>query len=159
MLYNPRKRYRLAHRKSNFGGDMFSRENIKRALLVTGVLFVTYYIGKLAGALSGFVAGIKAAESSRPSLESETRTQTSNDARVIARVNSKTGPGFLYIDDVPVGIIAGAPETSVVSVPKSGTYVLRVQYPDGRSSDPKQIEISYFNAHNKKIVHSLEAKT
>ena len=160
MLYNPKKTYRVTGRKSNSRfSEMFSSGNIKSVLLIAGACLASYYVGKLAGAIGGFVAGIKSAESSRPRLEVETRKQMSNDPRVIARVNSKTGPGFLYIDDVPVGIIAGAPETTIVSVPKSGTYVLQVSYPDGRSSEPKQIDISYRGAYAKDLVHSLEAKT
>jgi hypothetical protein len=158
MLYQPKKTYRIKRRRHNgFFTEKFG--DLKPKLIVLGLCVGTYYVGKLVGWFSGFVAGQKASESATPKIEPAASANLSVQSnKVVAKINSSAGPGFLYLDNLPVGIVEAAPAVSVVSIDHPGKRVAQIRYPDGKNSEPKEINLDYYNSYNKNIVHTLGPK-
>ena len=158
MLYQPKKTYRVKRRRHNgFFTEKFG--DLKPKLIVLGLCIGTYYVGKLVGFLSGVAFGTQSSLDSLPKIEpAESANLSVQSNKVVAKITSASGPGFLYIDNFPVGIVEAAPAVSVVSVGRPGKHVAQIRYPDGKSSEPKEINLDYYNSYNKNIVHTLGPK-
>lgn len=159
MLYQPKKTYRIKRRRHN-GRFLEKFGDLKPKLIVLGLCVGTYYVGKLVGFLSGIAFGMNASIEAIPKIVPASSADLSAQSnKVVAKITSSSGPGFLYIDNFPVGIVEAAPAISVVSVGRPGKYVAQIKYPDGKNSEPKEITMDYYKSYNKNIVHALAAKT